>query len=95
MKLIICFASNVLLLLLLVMIFSFFSLSRDLFFLRLEEHRRLNDNSKELSETALSKLKNEEFLWLRKHFQLTTPYIRQVSILGQLFPLGFEYIKSI
>ena len=34
MKLIICFAINVLLLLLLVMIFSFFSLCRDLFFFK-------------------------------------------------------------
>jgi len=58
-------------------------------FMRMEEHKRIKD-SKELSETPLGKLKNEEFLWLRKHFTTTTPYIRLLFCLMAVFSILWD-----
>lgn len=44
-------------------------------FLRNEEHRRVND-LKDVSDTPITKLKNEEFLWLRTNYPLSTGYVR-------------------
>lgn len=44
-------------------------------YMRMEEHKRISD-TKDVTDTPLTKLKNEEFLWLRKYFSTSTPYVR-------------------
>ena len=48
-------------------------------FIRNEEHGRLHDSG-QAKDTPLAKLKNEEFLHLRHHFPIRTPWVRLLLI---------------
>jgi len=62
-------------------------------FLRLEEHKRINDlKAKDLADTPISKLKNEEFLWLRKHFTDYTPYVRLIFCSMALLSMLWDFM---
>jgi len=61
-------------------------------FLRNEEHRRTQTNNDDEAETALTKLKNEEFLQLRASYAENTPYVRMLFCVMALFMVLWDFM---
>lgn len=60
-------------------------------FIRNEEYGRVNTD-KEKKDTPLSKLKNEEFLHLRKHYPERTPWVRAVFCLMAFLVMFWDFM---
>jgi len=63
-------------------------------FLRNEEHKRLNDDSGR-TDTPLSKLKNEEFRFLRSEYPARTPLVRLLFCLMALLMILWDFMLLI
>lgn len=61
-------------------------------FLRNEEHRRTQTVNDEEAETALTKLKNDEFLHLRSNYTAATPYVRILFCLMAVFMILWDFM---
>jgi len=63
-------------------------------FIRNEEHRRVNDDSNR-SDTPLSKLKNEEFLYIRSEYPVRTPLVRLLFCLMAILMILWDFMLLI